>query len=269
MQAENESISSLKNDLESKLSTEKQSNEARVLLLEKEKLELTTSLEMLQKTFENTEKILEERTHNRDEYAAKISVLDEQLREISASLLQAENGLNAKNMELNETKLMLEAAHSQLEQNERSLLETRQSAEQMVKLEQENLEKLKTENQSLMEQIGLLQQELSRMGQDICILKTQEPFKNSPRRETPVFGGAALSDSTESSSNLLEIDRYLRTQKEQLEEKYEDLHLNHEISQQRLKTIENELEFTRKQSELYENEINHLKVSIFFYLSFY
>lgn len=62
-----------------------------------------------------------------------------------------------------------------------------------------------------------------------------------------------------STSNLLEINRYLRTEKEKIEEKYESLSLNHEISQQRLKNIEGEIEFYRQKTQLCESEITQLK----------
>ena len=190
-------------------------------------------------------------------------MLEEQLRERENGLLQAENGLTEKTAELNEVKLMLEARHIQLEQAEKSLVEARQNAEQNVRVEAENMDKLKAENQSLVEQISLLQHELSKMGQDICVLRTQDVFKNSPKRgeaSSAGFAGEASGEQNEASSNLLEINRYLRTQKDQLEEKCDTLNLNYEISQQRLKTIENELEFARKQSQMYESEVNQLKV---------
>ena len=57
-----------------------------------------------------------------------------------------------------------------------------------------------------------------------------------------------MSDDQQ-SSNLLEINRYLRAQKHQIDEKYENMKLTFEINQQKLKTLENELEFNRKQSQ--------------------
>jgi DNA repair exonuclease SbcCD ATPase subunit len=264
LQNEYESLSNVKNEIETRMNSEKQSLEVRIEELEKEKLEFIANLDTLQKKFDNGEKILEERTRNRDEYAAKISVLDEQLKENTNNLLELESRLNEKLNELNETKLNLDTKSAQLEQSEKNLLEMKQNAEQIGQLEKENMEKLKAENSSLIEQINLLQQELSKVGQDICILKTQEPYKNSPKRESTLFltgTSASTNESTETPSNMLEINRYLRTQKEQLEEKCENLNLNYQISEQRLKTIENELEFTRKQAQLYESEINQLKVS--------
>jgi chromosome segregation ATPase len=65
-----------------------------------------------------------------------------------------------------------------------------------------------------------------------------------------------------SSSNLLEINRYLRQQKEQLEERYESLKLDHEIFSQRFAANESELELARKQAEIYEAEIGQLRQSL-------
>jgi chromosome segregation ATPase len=71
----------------------------------------------------------------------------------------------------------------------------------------------------------------------------------------------SFTSSDQSAINLLEINRYLRTQKDQLEEKYESLKLDHEILLQRFKTSENDLDFHRKQSQMYEAECNQLKAS--------
>jgi chromosome segregation ATPase len=70
------------------------------------------------------------------------------------------------------------------------------------------------------------------------------------------------SVSEQSSLNLLEINRYLRNQKEQTEERYENLKLTAEINEQRLKTVENDLEFHKRQSQAYEADIGHLQGSI-------
>ncbi len=68
--------------------------------------------------------------------------------------------------------------------------------------------------------------------------------------------------STSSASNLLEINRYLRAQKDQTEEKYENLKLSVDISQQRLLTLENDLNFYKRQSLAYETDIAHLQASL-------
>lgn len=267
LQNEYESLLNVRNELESMLNNEKQALGARIEQLEREKLEFINNLDTLQKRFDNAEKILEERTRNRDEYAAKIAVLDEQLKQSSNNLFELETRLNEKLNELNETKQNLDVKNSQLEQSERTLIEMKQSAEKMGHLEKENMENLRAENNSLIEQINILQQELTKVGQDICVLKTQDSYRNSPKRESSLFGamsGISESATMDTSSNMLEINRFLRNQKEELEKKYEELNLNYQISEQRMKTIENELEFTRKQSQMYENEISQLKVSQYF-----
>ena len=68
--------------------------------------------------------------------------------------------------------------------------------------------------------------------------------------------------SSSSSTNLLEINRYLRTQKDQAEEKYENLKLNSEINQQRVISLENDLNFYKRQAQAHEADIKHLQTSI-------
>jgi len=59
----------------------------------------------------------------------------------------------------------------------------------------------------------------------------------------------------QSNSSLLEINRYLRVQKE----KYENIKL---AFKQRFKSSETDLDFYRKQSQSLESELQHLKANI-------
>ena len=123
-----------------------------------------------------------------------------------------------------------------------------------------HLFKIKAENENLVKQIDVLQQELSMMGQNLSILQKQDAFK---QLNQSINANESFSEQSGSStSNLLEINRYLRTQKEQIEEKYESVKLDHQIQKQRFSAAENELDFLRKQAQIYVNEINQLKQSL-------
>lgn len=250
-----EEQSNQKNELETTLNLNKQTYEAIIDTLEKEKAQLTSDLEILNNKHENLEKICEERTKFRDESVAKIAVLEEQIKSTQENYQSIESSLNEKISELNETKQTLTFKIDELENEKRLNSQMNQNFDSTNLFMKESFDKLQLENQNLTQQNNLLQQELSKMGQDLIILQKQDSL-NTIGSEKMI---TSEMESSSSSSNLLEINRYLRTQKDQIEEKFETLKLNFEINQQRLKSIENELEFYRKQSELYENEINQLK----------
>jgi len=137
-----------------------------------------------------------------------------------------------------------------LEQEKKLRQEQKESFDSNEQLLNQNLNNLKTENENLLNQINLLQEELSKVGQDLIVLQKQDTFhKLDITSET----------SSHSSSNLLEINRYLRTEKDQLNERYESLKLNYEIIQEKYKTAEQDLDFERKQAQIYEAEISVLR----------
>lgn len=86
-----ENLSKLKTDydevvgardtLEASLKSERQANEAAVQVAKDEKKKLVDELDLMKQKLENTEQILVERTNNRDEYMAKLAILEEQLNE--------------------------------------------------------------------------------------------------------------------------------------------------------------------------------------------
>lgn len=161
-----------------------------------------------------------------------------------------------------------QSVSEQLEHERRSKEELIASHTHNQELMNQNLRQLKTENESLNSQINVLQTELSKMGQDLLILQKQDSIKSrsdaSFNMSTSEAMNTSLSGATnaESSSNLLEINRYLRSQKDQTEEKYETLKLTAEINEQRLRAIENDLDFYKRQSQAYEADIAHLQGSI-------
>lgn len=251
LQAKYDDITESKNLLVETFGKDKESLELRISSLENDKKDLKSELELRQKQFENMEKILDERTRNRDDYVAKLTVLEEQIKNQTEKLSKTEEDLSNKSQELNELKNLFESIQDELEKEKKSKAEQVSSYDSSENVFRQEISKLKQENQDLLEQNNKLQQEFSKVGQDFVILQKQQDFGNT---------SMSITDE-QSASNLLEINRFLRTQKEQLEEKYDNIKLTHDITQQKLKTVENELEFYRKQSQLHENEITQLKQS--------
>ena len=80
-------------------------------------------------------------------------------------------------------------------------------------------------------QLNLLQQEFSKLGQDLIVLQKQDSFKSKNRQSLTLESSSSSTDhillnetttiDETSNSNLLEINRYLRVQKDKLKEKYE------------------------------------------------
>lgn len=81
LNAEYNEVVSARDTLEASLASERQANEAAVQVAMEEKKKLVDELDLVKKTLENTEQILAERTNNRDEYMAKLAILEEQLNE--------------------------------------------------------------------------------------------------------------------------------------------------------------------------------------------
>ena len=72
LRAEHERVTQAHSQLEARLGADTAAFQAKIEQLSTEKSESSSRLELLQRQVENTEKILEERTRNRDEYAAKV-----------------------------------------------------------------------------------------------------------------------------------------------------------------------------------------------------
>ena len=277
-----QAICSDKANLEFSLQNQKENADQRIDFLEKEKKDLAYELDLLRKKLENTERIADEREKHRDEYVAKLNILEDQLTSSENKLNAAEKECAERSAHINELNQQLQASRNECDLEKKSKLDVQQSHEATERLMSESLEKIQKENESLTVQINLLQQELSRLGQDLIVLQKQDSFKSNNRQSlgmgmgmetTANSDGSSTSNiwlnttttstvedmSDQSSNNLLEINRYLRVQKDQLEEKYENMKLTFEINQQRLRTLDTDLDFYRKQSQSYESELQHLK----------
>lgn len=84
------------------------------------------------------------------------------------------------------------------------------------------------------------------------------PIKEDQFERASHQTGEPLQQSA-SISNLLEINSYLRGEKEKLEETCKSVSLKLEISQQKQKTLENDVDMYRKNSQIYERQIEQLK----------
>jgi chromosome segregation ATPase len=247
-----------KNQLDVTIDHDKEFYQSKIDTLDEQKTKLESDLNMLTKRFENTEKILEERTRNRDDYVAKIAVLEEQLKSGAEKCDAMEANVAQLATQLHEKEQMLTLNTNELEKEKRANLNLGENYENTSKLVQENLDKLQSENQALINHNNLLEKELSRMSQDLVVLKSKDSFKSSSADDKMT---SETAEQQASSTELLDITRYLRTQKDQLEENYDKLKLQFDVNQQRLKTLENETDYYRKQSEQYETEITLLKSS--------
>lgn len=256
-----EDLNAEKGELEARFGIDRNEYEERISLLEQDKSALMDELDTTKRQLENTEKILNERTHSRDDLAARTSVLEEQLTELTDRASRLESQLADKDAELNQLRMDMSHREAELH-NERTVNhETRvayQTAEQSLR---ETITTLESENHKLVNQIDMLQQEMSVMGQELAMLQKQDAsFRPMSTTSSVVMSEGATTD--QSASNMLEINRYLRAQKEQLEEKFESLKLDHDILVQRMANSENEMDSHRKQIEIYENEISQLKTSL-------
>lgn len=213
-------VSTKKQELETSLSTERLSFEEITQKNLEDKNKLVNELELPKKNYENLEQILAERTSHRDEYVAKLTILEEQLNETQLKLSQTETQLNDFQSKENDFERSIQTLTNQLEQERKLKEEMNEANKQTQEMINENSTKIKAENESLNSQINVLQTELSKMGQDLLILQKQDSFKSignlneSSGMSTDTMN---TSISEQSSSNLLEINRFLRTQKEQAE----------------------------------------------------
>ena len=262
LSSEYSAVLDAKNQLETSLATERAAFEQSRHSAEEHTNQLHQELEMSKKQVDNLDMILIERTRHRDEYVAKIAILEEQLAATLSKLTLADQQLVEMQTKVSDAVAQAQLHADQLAQEKKSNSEFIQSHGLTDNLMSENLNKLKSENEGLVMQINLLQAELSKMGQDLIVLQRQDSFKSAVNESysTPDAMNTSMSESSgQSTSNLLEINRYLRNLKEQAEDKYESVKLTFEINQQRLKTCENDLDFYKKQSQAYESEIAHLK----------
>lgn len=223
-----------KAQLEIKYENDKKELEEKVVLLEKEKKSLMINVDILEKKIENLEQIMDERTLWRDDYAAKLSIADEQVKLLSDKIQILENESSVSGYQINELKQTLESKEYELQVEKKSKLDQAEASKLTQNALNNEISSLKKEIDNLIEQNNKIQIEFSKVGQDFVTLQKQD------------FGSMLKTDE-QSASNLLEINRYLRMQKENLEEINQKLKIDHEIGQKRIQNMESELEFYKKQ----------------------
>lgn len=145
--------------------------------LTNEKNQLDNELELTKKNLDNKEQVLAERTSHREEYVAKLAILEEQLSETNTKLLESETLINDLSDKEKESSRSVAEFAEKVEQERKIKEDLEQTYLNTQSLMNETLEKLKAENESLNGQINVLQSELSKMGQDLLILQKQDTFK--------------------------------------------------------------------------------------------
>ena len=168
----------VKDNLEASLASERQTGQEAGQVALNEKRKLVEELELLRQNLENTEQILAERTNNRDEYMAKLAILEEQLNEAQEKIATAGSLLSEAEAKESDVGRRARAVSEQLEQERRGREELAAGYEQTQALMNQNLGQLKAENEGLNGQISVLQAELGKMGQDLVILQQQDTFRS-------------------------------------------------------------------------------------------
>jgi len=168
----------VKDNLEASLASERQTGQEAGQVALNEKRKLVEELELLRQNLENTEQILAERTNNRDEYMAKLAILEEQLNEAQEKIAATGSLLSEAEAKECDVSRTARAVSEQLEQERRGKEELVAGYEQTRALMDQNLGQLKAENEGLNGQISVLQAELSKMGQDLVVLQQQDTFRS-------------------------------------------------------------------------------------------
>ena len=84
-------------------------------LLETEAVQLKSELDLLKKKLENAEKIIEERSKHRDDYVAKLAILEEQHNETESKLSNSGKELISKTSRINELEQLLQTRSDEIE----------------------------------------------------------------------------------------------------------------------------------------------------------
>lgn len=236
-----------KAQLEVKYENDQRELEQKVILLEKDKKSLTINVDLLEKKIENLEQILDERTSDRDDYAAKLSVAEEQVKVLTDKIKLLENESSDLVNQISELKQTLESKESELDVEKKCRIDQAEAFKSTENILNNQISNLKKEIDNLIEQNNKIQIEFSKVGQDFVTLQKQD-------------FGTMLKTDEQSASNLLEINRYLRMQKENLEEINQKLKIDYDVGQKRIQNMESELEFYKKQFNEKETK-NYLEQS--------
>jgi nucleoprotein TPR len=265
LENEYNSLQTQKCCLENELRNEKDINENRIKTLNNDYTNAMKELSNTREKLNQTEMVLNERTRDRDEYVAQIRILEEQSGVESGKM-------NEYKMEIDSLSERLRAqteAYSRLEKdnllNSRLYSETLEELNNNEAIHKEKCENFENENKQLVKQINVLQDELNRLSESVQILQKDTlstSFKMFDEKITVEEADYEQESSRrrESMSNLYEINRFLREQKDQLDKKYQNLSLEHEITMQRLKNVEFEFSLNKDKVQSYENEIESLRI---------
>jgi len=124
-----------KSNLELNLQNQKESADQRIDLLEKEKKGLAYELDLIRKKLENIERIAEERSKHRDEYVAKLAILEDQLAGSETKLNEVEKDCAQKSAQINEMEQLLQSSRNEFESEKKSKQDLTQSHEASERLQ--------------------------------------------------------------------------------------------------------------------------------------
>lgn len=239
--------------LESKLNEERSQHGLKMEQIDNEMNRIKIELDQTKSNLEKAELLLNERNRDRDSYIAQLRITEEELKVERDQV----NNLKHENFSLQNKLKELSSQNDDLVTSKS--FGTNQSSEQLTKsnvFSSEKYAELQAKNEELSDQISKLQDELVLMGENLQILQKEKFGRTDSDEEMKDTN----TDNKESLTNLIEINRFLRKQKDDIEKKFNDLKLTHEINVERLKSIESEYEYTRQKNVLYEDEIAKLKL---------
>ncbi len=258
-------------DLNAQFNTYKTDSNATINELNAHLTSLNVEFSTTMETLNKFELLLNERTIDRDAYVAQLRIAEEACKNMEADKASLTSTVN----DLTERLTCMDAENEQLKQT--NDLIRKQHDDTIVQLNKvdvkynEKCMQLENENEEKLKQINLLQDELSKLSESIQILQKDgfnttlaDLFRSDERRDCAAGEGNDENENDErrrreSTTHLFEINRFLRAQKEQLEEKFSSLQIQTEINAQRLRACESELDFNRQRIQQYESEVEHLK----------
>lgn len=171
LQSDYEATLSVRERAEQDLTALRAEIEERTNQFGQERIELSGKIERADKQIENLEMILNERTQSRDDFSAKVAVLDEQVAISAQRALDLEQQLETRTNELTELRNTLAARELDLDIEKKSRCEALAMYETNERVMNEDLDRLRRENENLIRQNSLMQEELSKLGEQLVILR--------------------------------------------------------------------------------------------------
>lgn len=269
-------LQKLKDELDVEFKNQNELNEIKFNDLNQTYKVLLNEFNNTKEKLTQTELVLAERTESRDACVAQIRILEEKLNSEFNTENELKQTIDTLNERLNELYENNSKLTNELTFKVKSIDDLNQQLVNTEHVNKEKLSQFENENKNLTQQISVLQDELVKLGESLQVLQ-KDSFKSASSLHLfeektaeamlTINEGGEIEENErskrrESFNNLLEINRFLRSQKDQLDEKYQNMALEHGIIVQHLQTCENELDSYKQQVKLNENEIEHLKLQL-------